>query len=446
MFLVDTATAQLRRHLDVAESAVASLEFSPDGTLLAAGRLDGRTLLYDVSTSEAAGPPLAASASAITDVSFSHDGTRLATASADRTGAFWRLDGGRAIGTALDGHDAPVTEAAFSEDGTSLVTGGLDAMIAVRDASTGAVTATIDTAGEVLSVAIDPSGGRLAAGTTSGVVLAALNGSDRRTIDVGEGWAHQVAFTPDGATLAIGIDPDRGQMLSHEPGVVLFVDSRTGKPYGAPLELEEGVIGVDISPDGRSIAVVVANNVLHFFDIATRVEIVPAIENPDALITSVAYSPDGTRFAIAVSTGAVRQYDAVTHQPIGQPLDGDPNGIFGVAYSPDGTLLAGTSLGFSTTRLWDARTGAALGTRLTGGRVPYSYQTFTVEHLMASRPAFAPSGHALAAPGFTNASVLWDLDPAHWRTAACTSAGRDLTPEEWARYLPGRDVRPLCSA
>ena len=95
-------------------------------------------------------------------------------------------------------------------------------------------------------------------------------------------------------------------------------------------------------------------------------------------------------------------------------------------------------------KLWNANTGAALGTRLTGGRVPYSYQTFAVTYPMGSRPAFSPTDDLLAAPGFTGASVLWDLDPARWREAACAIAGRELTPEEWERYLPSRDPHRLC--
>jgi len=103
----------------------------------------------------------------------------------------------------------------------------------------------------------------------------------------------------------------------------------------------------------------------------------------------------------------VRHYDATTHEPVDGLLEGDPNGVFGVAHSPDGTLLAGTTLGFSTTQLWDTRSGVLLGTRLTGGRVPYSYQTFLVEHFMGSRSAFSPSDAALATPGFPGASALW---------------------------------------
>jgi hypothetical protein len=31
---------------------------------------------------------------------------------------------------------------------------------------------------------------------------------------------------------------------------------------------------------------------------------------------------------------------------------------------------------------------------------------------------------------------LWDLDPGAWRDAACRLAGRNLSRDEWDRYMP----------
>jgi WD40 repeat protein len=228
-------------------------------------------------------------------------------------------------------------------------------------------------------------------------------------------------------------------------GEVRFVDAATGRAAADPIELDEGAIGVEYAPDGRQVAVVAINNVVHVFDVRTHQQVGPVIENVDAPITSLAFSPDGRRIAVGVASGVVRTYDAKTHAVVGDELEGDPGGIFGVAYSPDGSLLAGTTLGLSTTLLWDAASGNPLGDRLIGGRVPYSYQTFVVEHLMGARPAFSPNGRQLVTPGFPGATLAWDLDPRAWRSAACGIVGRDLSEAEWERYLPGRTTRPVCS-
>jgi hypothetical protein len=98
----------------------------------------------------------------------------------------------------------------------------------------------------------------------------------------------------------------------------------------------------------------------------------------------------------------------------------------------------------STTRLWMTDGGAPLGNQLTGGRVPYTFRTFDVEHFMAARPAFSPDGHRLVTAGFPGASVIWDLEPSHWRRAACGIASRELTDAEWERYLPERAPHAIC--
>jgi hypothetical protein len=40
---------------------------------------------------------------------------------------------------------------------------------------------------------------------------------------------------------------------------------------------------------------------------------------------------------------------------------------------------------------------------------------------------------------------LWDLDPEAWREAACRLAGRNLSHDEWDRYIPqGEPYRTTC--
>ena len=49
--------------------------------------------------------------------------------------------------------------------------------------------------------------------------------------------------------------------------------------------------------------------------------------------------------------------------------------------------------------------------------------------------AMRPDGLELAIPYGDLGLVLWDLDPQHWLDAACSLAGRNLSPQEWDKYL-----------
>jgi hypothetical protein len=76
--------------------------------------------------------------------------------------------------------------------------------------------------------------------------------------------------------------------------------------------------------------------------------------------------------------------------------------------------------------------------------VPYTAQTFSLEHFMRSRPAFSPDGAHLVTVGPEGAAILWDLSPESWARAACSVASRDLTAAEWREHLPGREQVELC--
>jgi len=59
------------------------------------------------------------------------------------------------------------------------------------------------------------------------------------------------------------------------------------------------------------------------------------------------------------------------------------------------------------------------------------------EEGMANVPVVAmrPDGKELAVPYGSLGLVLWDLDPQHWLDAACGLAGRNLSQDEWDKYL-----------
>jgi hypothetical protein len=40
--------------------------------------------------------------------------------------------------------------------------------------------------------------------------------------------------------------------------------------------------------------------------------------------------------------------------------------------------------------------------------------------------------------------TLWDMDNAHWTELACSIVNRNLTREEWERFLPSEPYRAAC--
>ena len=61
-----------------------------------------------------------------------------------------------------------------------------------------------------------------------------------------------------------------------------------------------------------------------------------------------------------------------------------------------------------------------------------------------SAPTDAPSPH----PGPLGSVTLWDLDPESLAEHACQMAGRNLSLDEWIRYMPSdigvpQDLRPV---
>jgi DNA-binding SARP family transcriptional activator/WD40 repeat protein len=101
---------------------VQSVAFSPDGSLLAGGMVDGGALLWATDGWGRVGGPLARSTASTLEVEFSPDGHTLATSHSDHSVALWDVASQEPIGPPLRkswGEDAAVT-ARFTPDGARL--------------------------------------------------------------------------------------------------------------------------------------------------------------------------------------------------------------------------------------------------------------------------------------------------------------------------------------
>jgi WD40 repeat protein len=268
---------------------------------------------------------------------------------------------------------------------------------------------------------------------TRSAILSVLPSLERAeaTLRARMGLINQVAFSPNGRTLATADDDGRVQLwdiLSRRPlgrqlqadrygvssvafspdgrtlasagfGSVRLWDVPTQRPIGQPLRGHNGLVwNVAFSPDGRTLASAGNDRTVRFWDVATGRGLGRPLVGHTDFVTTVVFSPDGRLLASASGDRTIRLWDVGSRRPVGKALQGHTAAVLSVAFSFDGTTLASTAdTADRTIRLWDVRTGRPLGRPLKG-------------HTDAVwSAAFSLDGRTLASGAADHTVRLWDV-------------------------------------
>jgi WD40 repeat protein len=193
-----------------------------------------------------------------------------------------------------------------------------------------------------------------------------------------------------------------GLVLFSPPGSSLSLAATLTGPV--PADEADSQQEVAFSPDGATLAATDGDSNAFLWDVATR-RVISAIPGAgDVTSQAMAFSPDGATLATLGSDGNVSLLRVATHTVIGTLPGLLPSGwadFTVIAFSPNGaTVATGDDAGDAL--LWDAATRKVIAT-LSPGTSPGD-GTSPVQAI-----AFSPDGTTLAVQGEDGTTYLWDV-------------------------------------
>jgi len=438
---------------------VTALAYTSDGKTLASGGCAekgehfcnlGEVRFWDVQTHLQVGEPITGHVSNIISLTFSPDGKFLATTSRDDTFILWDVTSRQSLGSWGDhGGKIVLSEAhnsvAFSTDGKLLVFGRLDGSILFWD------TSLMHPDGEPLyahreevqAVSFSPDGKTLYSFGKDRTLhiwdMPSRQVTESPVAGYMDMYAH-LAFSPGGNILAAGSCRFKmgNQCIQIE---INFWDTTTGQMVGQPISNQENIHLLEFSPDGRTLVVgycsrsedlLCQQSHLNLYDANTHQLLGKPVKAQGDDLNALVFSPDGKKLAAADSEGNIWiwNFDLNTQFVSGEPQVIILSSPQSLAFSPDGQYLA--IGGIRQITLWDLDLGSVFGQPLiTRGRLMYTI-------------AYSPDGKYLLSGDNSGVVNLWDLDPAHWYSLACTIANRNLTEAEWKIYRGALPYHKTC--
>ena len=349
---VDTAAVRLAGpalHGDTGD-AIGRLEYSHDGSLLAAATGNGNVLVWDTGTGALRHRFVKGGTSWGLD--FSAD-DRTVHSVGDGGLTSWDLTGERglfSVGKAFDLADYAVSTPA--PDGRTLVRERLGLMWFV-DNQTGRETAKVPKDGNDSYHLFSPD---------SQWLLSWRDGGTLRLWEAATG--RLVAQRPPDGDIVPAFSPSSAQVYVNviDESLLMVLDAATLKPARAPIGLQTPVLAVVPRPDGSVFAIARDGAVLRILPSTGSVAVVAPTGTFPPATRGVEVSPDGTRFLgpnITTQDTEVQVVDTTTWKRLGPSAPRDErSGTFDL--SPDGTQFA--TLHADRIALFDGTTGAPQGT------------------------------------------------------------------------------------
>jgi WD40 repeat protein len=363
----DARTGAERSFFDAGVGQVVSIAVSPDGARLLAGGDGGAVKLWAITNSNARLEATLAPGhqSFVMGVVFDDSGEVAASVGGE--------DGVRLWSVAPQGEVAAWTAGlpiAFTDDGSHIATTGADgSSIVIRRTSDWQPEATladvasgehpsVDRWGWIGGVAMTPAADRVVvvaseesdtAGSVS--IWDTSTGKRLNTLLRDAYLKGAVDVSSDGRLVAVAV--------CNRPGPTAYVwDVETGETVFVSPKGDCGQ-AIDLDPSGRLLAVqsLEKGRNIEVWDIATGDEVLVA-EHPPAWLGAVSFSPDGSKLLTGGSDGTIRIWDVATGDLV-RVFTGHTGAVEDAGWSSDGSVVISGSHD-RTARIWNASTGETL--------------------------------------------------------------------------------------
>jgi WD40 repeat protein len=373
-------------------------------------------------------------------LSFDPSGRLLATALPGDRLAIWRLGEERSFGWQMRDTVTGFAGAAMSPGGQLLAWGSADA-VDIMDLRQGRQLAPIAVPKTtVSSVAFSPDGKRLAFAENEKpaspgrihVIDLATRQPVRSPLAIedipgaresGHGFVVALAFSPDGRRIVT---------RSYEGSIVIW-DLEKGTSKDVPESGVPQILDLAIHPMRALLVVATDEDVLKFVDVSSGTFTSARELKLPSPMSSIVFSPTGDRLTVALADGTIGSWSPETQRPVGTPMK-LPAAATSMAYTADGKRLVivfGTQSG-STVRVWDV------------DRQQQTLPDLSAPSGMFYKVMVTPDGSRLVWASEGHGPIVWNIRLDDWFAQACRIANRDLTEQEWTRFLPGEPYQKVC--
>jgi WD40 repeat protein len=196
----------------------------------------------------------------------------------------------------------------------------------VFDLATGQEVASLVATGVVYSAALSPDGEILA---------WSLADNRIQLVQVSDGAVRHTLIGHPDPVFDLRFSPTEPKLFSaSHDGTVRVWDTDTGAQF-SPIEVGLEVLGIGLSPDGATLAVVPAYGPVQLWDTGTAQQVASLGGTGGFDTSDPVFSPDGGYLAVDLATGIF-----IWSLPDGGEIWNQVGNSMAVAYSPDGVNLA----------------------------------------------------------------------------------------------------------